>query len=310
MTPDQPSWTWTELLAADVGRAVAWVTPSVAGRVPTAARFACVPPAALLPGDLDTLVVIGGGTLIDKAKSAARDREQSVQLIAVATIWGSGAEASPVVVLDREGKKEILIDDKYRPDRRVIWEEVATSIPTARAKLACGDCWAHALEGFLSPLAGADVRAELVETMRQMLAVPLSNDARWFELSARACAGQARSSVGLTHGIAHTLEGPLRQAQPEEDWHHARLCSAFLWPVMCLNRTRSEKWSQLVGDQDLDFGAVDEVLRTLFDREGYEKALPTLVQHWRAVLRDRCTRTNSVLVRPTHLRYFEERAFL
>ncbi|MCH8242565.1 MAG: MarR family transcriptional regulator [Planctomycetes bacterium] len=156
----------------------------------------------------------------------------------------------------------------------------------------------------------AKVQAELAKTMRQMLALPLSNDARWFELSARACAGQTRSSVGLTHGIAHTLEGPLRQAQPEEDWHHAKLCSVFLWPVMCLNRTESEKWSQLVGDQDLDPGAAEAVLRSLFDRECYEKALPTLVQHWRAVLRDRCTRTNSALVRPAHLRYFQERAFL
>ena len=38
-------------------------------------------------------------------------------------------------------------------------------------------------------------------------------------------------------------------------------------------------------------------------------ALPVLEEHWRSVLRDPCSRTNSALVRPQHLSFFLEQRF-
>ncbi len=266
-------------------------------------------PGEALGDDLDTLVVVGGGTLIDEAKFLARQREQNLRLIAVPTIWGSGAEASPVVVLNRDGKKEIHIDDKYLPDLIVDWPTVAESIAPQRAKEACGDCWAHALEGFLSPLAAGDLRQELADTMDRMLALPLANDARWFELSRRACAGQARSSVGLVHGIAHTMEGPLTAAQPNAGWHHARLCANYLLPVMSFNEQASGKWHKLLQEYKLKPAAIAAVLHALFERETYRSTLPLLEEHWRSVLRDRCTRTNCAFARADSLEFFQKESF-
>jgi len=271
--------------------------------------FSLADPEGPLPDDLDTLIVAGGGTLIDRAKAAARDRRPPVRppvrLVAIPSIFGSGAEASPVVVLDRDGQKEIRLDPKYLPDCRVTWPGLAASIPPRRAREACGDCWAHALEGFLSPLADDALRGELAELMGEMLGLPLAADPRWFEPSARACAGQARASAGLVHGIAHTLEGPLRAAWPDDGWHHARLCTTLLWPVMQFNADGSETFNRLMNEYELDEPVIFNVLHDLFDPETYAEMLPVLAERWRNVLRDPCTRTNSVLVRPPAIDRFQ-----
>jgi alcohol dehydrogenase class IV len=295
------------LREADLGPAGLWVTPSVRDRVRAVLPFRVLSPAEPLPAELQTLIVVGGGNLIDRAKVAARDRERPVRLIAIPSIWGSGAEASPIVVLDDAGKKTIRIDARYLPDQYIFWPELAESIDPARAREACGDARAHALEGFLSPLASDELRRELATLLQEMQCVPIGNDPRWFSLSARACAGQARSSVGLVHGIAHVLESVLRAADPGAGWGHARLCSTFLAPVMEFNRQASSKWSETLRQYGVGEQAELAALSELFDAEAYRRAVAVLPECWPAVLRDPCTRTNSVLVRPAALEFFRSR---
>jgi alcohol dehydrogenase class IV len=303
----EPAGDIRRLREADPGTAGLWVTPSVRDRVRAVLPFPILSAAEPLPAELQTLVVVGGGTLIDGAKVAARDRDRPVRLIAIPSIWGSGAEASPIVVLDDCGKKTIRIDARYLPDEYLFWPELAESIDPARAREACGDAVAHALEGFLSPLAGDELRQELAAVLREMQSLPIGKDPRWFPLSARACAGQARSSVGLVHGIAHVLESVLRAREPDAGWGHARLCSTFLAPVMDFNRQASSKWSETLRQYGIDEQAELASLRELFDAEAYGRAVAVLPEFWSAVLRDPCTRTNSVLVRPAALEFFRSR---
>lgn len=290
------------------GSAVVWCVPEVAGQVLAGLPFPVVAPLQA-PGEARTLIVVGGGVLLDEAKVWRLENAPALELIAIPSLWGSGAEASPIAVLNREGKKVIRLDPNLLPDARVIWPELATSIPPARAKLACGDCWSHALEGFLSPLANDVLRDELAQLMNRMLAAPLSNDPVWFELSAQACAGQARSSVGLVHGIAHTLEGPLRDRCAGQGWGHARLCSLFLWPVMRFNAQASSKLKDLAAMHSVDLHRVMAVTQALFDETAYELTLPALRDNWLSVLRDPCTRTNVALVRPASIEFFVNEAF-
>ena len=254
--------------------------------------------------DTQWLVVIGGGGLIDEAK-ALRELRPELKLVAIPSIWGSGAEASPVIVRARAGRKEIHINPSARPDAVVYWPELSTSVPAGRQRAACGDCWAHALEGFISPLASPGLRDALAQVIRRLLALPLGFDPEWFELSALACAGQSLAGVGLVHGIAHTLEAPLRQQQPGRDWHHARLCSTFIEPVMRLNQAGSDKWNQLLTGHQLPEKEVWTTLHALFEPDSFRAALPVLRQEWQNVLRDPCSRTNSVLVRPDWLERIE-----
>jgi alcohol dehydrogenase class IV len=128
-----------------------------------------------------------------------------------------------------------------------------------------------------------------------MIDAGVGNDGRWFELSARAAAAQARSSVGLVHGIAHTLE--------DARFGHARLCATYLHPVFAFDR-RVPKVDALLAKHGLDAEAIAAQTRALFDRGDYDATLPALEREWPNILRDRNTRTNSVLVRAADLRFF------
>jgi alcohol dehydrogenase class IV len=239
--------------------------------------------------------------LIDSAKIKVRDSSRPVRLVAVPTIWGSGADASPIAVWRDGATRHIEIDDELVPDAAVFVDEFAYTVPVERARDACGDVWAHAIEGFASPLANDELRTELAELINRLLATPTTPDPRWFELSARACAGQAQSGVGLVHGLAHTIEDAL---VGECNLGHARLCRLMLAPVLDINR-RATKWTALFERYGIELDRIQAVADDLFDRESYAKLLPLLEARWPATLRDPCTRTNAVLVRKTDLATLE-----
>jgi alcohol dehydrogenase class IV len=303
------SWSLEHLLNAQLGRTALLATPSVSKRATESLPFELAGGLDILPNDLDTLIVIGGGTLMDEAKVWRAHHAPQTRFIVIPSLWGSGAEVSPVAILNRQGKKEIHIGDEYIPDISCLWPQLAQSVPDHLARYACGDAWSHALEGFLSPLADNNVQQDLADVIQEMVNLPLGNDPRWFELSASACAGQARASVGLVHGIAHSLEGHLQTEFPEAGWGHARLCSLFLWPVIEFNRQHTPKWERMTLQYQLDGEAILELLQDLHEPESYEQVLGLLDQHWMEILRDPCSRTNSALVRPASKTFFMEHAF-
>ena len=281
-----------------------WIQPSVRQEVERALQVPAGEPTKI-SDDTRTVVAIGGGKLLDAAKAWRADHSPETSLIAVPSIWGSGAEVSPVVVADVEERKAIRMDDRFLPDRVVYWPELAKSIPDGLARTACGDSWAHALEGFLSPLADDALRQEIAELMSRMLNTSLGNSPDWFKLSADACAAQARSSVGLVHGIAHTLEGLLRAEFPDHDWGHAKLCSTFLSPVLDFNGQADGKSNRILVEHGVNVDGIRRVTKELHDADVYQAALPLLVDNWRMILRDQCSRTNVRLVRPSDIEFFE-----
>jgi len=303
-------WSLERLLGEDLGPTVVWATPSVRRRSEKRLPYPHHDPLEGVDGDTRTLIVVGGGTLIDQAKLFRRQRAAGTRLVAIPSIWGSGAESSPVVVTNEGGGKCIRMGAEYLPDARVSWPELADSVPPALAVRASGDAWSHALEGLLSPLADETVQRQLAAVVSEMLELPLSADPRWFEPSAAAARLQARSSVGLVHGIAHTLEGPLRAAQGDFGWNHAVLCATFLWPVMALNLELSDRARGKLTEAVLDPARVLDATRRLFEEETYDRALPELEARWKTVLRDPCTRTNGALVRASHIDHFRRKAFL
>jgi alcohol dehydrogenase class IV len=272
-----------------------WCTPSAARRLAewTGWSVSTEPPPL---ERTDWLVAAGGGTLLDRAKLLRCDNPH-VKLAALPTLWGSGAEASPIAVATAEGKKVVHVSPTLVPDLVIIEPRFADSLPAVLKTQACGDAWSHALEGFLSPLGTDDTRADMAGVIGRMCGTPSDDAAEWLKLSALACAGQSRTSVGLTHGIAHSLEVPL-------SWGHARLCSLFLLPVMTFNRSASPKWP-LLSANGVNEQAVWQSIRSLFDPADYATALPFLRERWPTILRDPCSRTNSALVRPGDVAFFE-----
>ena len=298
-------WELADLESANLGRAYLYASPSVHERVAERLAFPVIDGLEGIPAEAETLLVAGGGTLIDRAKYFRVTQRPRLRLIAIPSIWGSGAEVSPVAVLDGQ-RKEIHCSDSLIPDHYVVWPELAQSASADLLRFACGDVWAHALEAFCSPIASDAIRAKAAELMNEAAAYPLSLDTRWFDSSAAACLLQARCSVGLIHGFAHVLEPLLRVADPAGRWGHARLCSAFLLPVLTFNMSRSAKVENLTIQFGLNLDAVRAVAQELFQKADYVAALAIAERHWEDIARDRCSRTNCVLVRRESLEYFQQ----
>jgi len=74
---------------------------------------------------------------------------------------------------------------------------------------------------------------------------------------------------------------------------------------MRFNQSRSPKWLHL-GEHGLTEDKVFAPLATLFNPKDFEIVCEALPEHWKNVLRDPCTRTNSALVRPDDKAFFEE----
>ncbi len=307
---DQPRWSGAELLAKASAPVAVIADPAVADRIADLLPWPAYDHFDDLPDDVATLVAVGGGVLLDALKIARLDRRPTLRLVAVASLWGSGAEASPVALsLDGE-RKVVRMEPGLLPDARAVLPTLADGLPARLARFGCGDAWSHALEGALSPLGDESVAADGAALMADMLTAGLTPSPQWFDLSARACALQARASVGLVHGIAHTLEGPLRADEPNFGWGHARLCATFCWPVLHLNAHINDKWARLAQTHRLDRAAVEATLLALFEPAAYDRALPRLETLWTRVLRDPLSRTNSALVRRGHLAHFVDRPFL
>jgi len=305
-----PRWSLERLLAQAEQPVSVIADPAVAHRVGGLLPWRLFDSFDDLPADLATLVAVGGGTLLDAVKIARVDRRPNLRLVAISSLWGSGAEASPVAVA-RDGERKVArLEAALAPDARVVLPELAEGLPARLALDGCGDAWSHVLEGALSPLADETVSAQAAQLMREMLGVGLGNDPRWFDLSAQACALQARASVGLIHGIAHVLEGPLQDADSEAGWGHARLCAIYLWPVLHLNTEVNDKWPRFAATHGVDRDAVEVTVQRLHDDDDFSRTLPTLEARWCDVLRDPLCRSNSALIRRNHLQHFTERRFV
>ena len=279
-------WPLDRVRNLDWGETVVWASHAVpAGEVFPEERLQ----TGGFPEGMRQLLVVGGGSLIDHAKFECAARK--LRLIAIPSIWGSGAENTPIVVLDKDGRKSFQVGEKFFPHARSIWPELANTVSERRRMAGCGDCWTHALEGFLSPVASEGLRLEMAELIRTLIDTTLGAGDEWFQLSATAAEAQSRSSVGLVHGIAHQLEPLL------EGWGHARLCALFLYPVMRFNFERSADVVRKFAAYGLEESRILALAKQLFDADAFAELLPVLEKSWASVLRDPSSRTNPVLVR-------------
>jgi alcohol dehydrogenase class IV len=242
--------------------------------------------------------------MMDEAKYFRAVSRPNMRLTLVPSLWGSGAERSPITVLTRDGRKHIEVGIRFLPDEVVYWPALLSGLSADRARHACGDVWAHALEALVSPLADASTQSELARLVRHLLHLPLAVDERWFQAGGDACELQSRAGVGLVHGIAHHVEGPLRQ-RLGESWGHARLCAILLLPVADFNFQASDKWLRTFAAHQLETAEVMSVLRELHEPASYRDVLIAMREHWNDILRDPCTRTNSTLVRARSIEFFE-----
>lgn len=183
----------------------------------------------------DSLVAVGGGSLMDTAKAAAallarpdrtlsqlagllKVRRPIPPFIAVPTTAGTGSETTIAAVVTGADHHKYAVSDLCLIPRCAVLDPLLTvSLPPRTTAETGMDALTHAVEAYLSrfyPTRQTDHLAEeavvtIFRTLEHACAHGDDVDARQALLTASYQAGAAftRASVGNVHAIAHTLGG-------------------------------------------------------------------------------------------------------
>ncbi|MEM6405576.1 MAG: iron-containing alcohol dehydrogenase [Pseudomonadota bacterium] len=201
----------------------------------------------------DSLVAIGGGSIIDLAKLAwvifekpeitfdtrrqvypvSHLRTKCSAFIAVPTTYGSGSENSSATVFQKQeqGKKHFLVGSELLPDIAILDPQMALGLPEKTAVFGVLDALTHAIEGYVSKgsnSATKQLSGTVIRTIRHYLSMQSithlladANAVTELMLSA-SFAGivQNIATPGLAHSLSHycAMYGV----------HHGQGCGYFL----------------------------------------------------------------------------------
>lgn len=220
------------------------VQAAVSGRISVGAVESDIPPDSDIAAvhrvagtyralNCDSLVAVGGGSVIDTAKGAnllvslgGEDLETFVgsdavkrrlrPLIAVPTTSGTGSEVSPVAVVADPGEhtKKMFISHFLEPDVAVLDSRMTLSLPPGITAATAMDAMAHAMEAYTclakNPISDAGAYHAIGLISRHLLPVIAQPDHREGRLAlahAATLAGMAfsNSMVGMVHTLGHTV---------------------------------------------------------------------------------------------------------
>ncbi|AQS57705.1 1-propanol dehydrogenase PduQ [Desulforamulus ferrireducens] len=172
----------------------------------------------------DTIVALGGGSVIDAAKGilyslwqfskAAGEEFRKPLFIAIPSTSGTGSEVTNFSVITADGQKICLVDDWMAPDIAILDSTCIQHVPQQVVADTGMDALVHAIEAYVSTEATycTDALAEKAVQLIFENLVTLYNDtgnacARERIQKASCLAGMAftNANLGINHSLAHAL---------------------------------------------------------------------------------------------------------
>lgn len=196
--------------------------------------FAIVASAKQACSGCDTVVAVGGGSVMDTAKSVAaamanhteaealagmfKVRRHMLPLIAVPTTAGTGSETTVAAIISdtaTHSKKQIL-DPKLVPMFAILDPELTVGLPKTTTAYTALDALTHALEAYVAGYADEETDRQariavrlIFQYLPKVWENPANLEGREALLTASFFAGMAftRTYVGYVHAFAHTIGG-------------------------------------------------------------------------------------------------------
>lgn len=184
---------------------------------------------------VDSVLALGGGSVIDSAKAAnilithggdlladyagvQTIPSRLKPLIVIPTTAGTGSEVtSAAVILDENaGIKHSFVDDFLKPSIAILDPELTLKMPTKLTSSTAVDAFTHALEAYTSTMRSPISDGLAITALRiikdnlvKVLDEPDNIRYRSDMMTAATIAGMAfdNAMVGVIHGIAHSLGG-------------------------------------------------------------------------------------------------------
>ena len=205
--------------------------------------------------NVDFLLAVGGGSVIDSAKAIAyalaepdhdvwdlfahtREAKACLPLASVLTIAAAGSEMSPscVITNDQTGEKRAYDDDFSRPKFAVLNPELTETLPDYQTQSGCTDIMMHTMERYFTQGGNMELTDEIAEGLLRTVmkyAQVLHIDPQNYEARAEVMWAGSLAHNGLTgcgndggdfasHMLEHELGGMFNVT------HGAGL--AAIWP--------------------------------------------------------------------------------
>ena len=182
----------------------------------------------------DTVVAVGGGSVLDTAKAVSaavanhtsaetlvgmfKAHRRPLPLIAVPTTAGTGSETTVAAIISDTGthSKKQLLDPKLVPMFAILDPELTVGLPKHTTAQTALDALTHALEAYVAGYADEETDRQaclairlIFEYLPKVHENPADLEGREALLTASFFAGMAftRTYVGYVHAFAHTIGG-------------------------------------------------------------------------------------------------------
>lgn len=209
----------------------------------------------------DTIVAIGGGSVIDTAKGilyslwqfkkSAGEEFKKPLFIAIPSTSGTGSEVTNFSVITAEGGKVVIIDEWMTPDIAILDSTCIQHVPQKVLADTGIDALVHAIEAYVSKEATdcTDALAEkavklIFENLINLYKDPTDSWAREHIQNASCIAGMAftNANLGITHSLAHALGATFHLS-------HGRSNALLLSAVVEYNANLNDKASRCVAEK-------------------------------------------------------------
>ncbi|MDO0822145.1 1-propanol dehydrogenase PduQ [Desulfosporosinus nitroreducens] len=208
----------------------------------------------------DTIVALGGGSVIDATKGilyslwqfqkAAGEEFKKPLFIAIPSTSGTGSEVTNFAVITAEGEKVCIVDEWMAPDIAILDSTCIQHVPQSVVADTGIDALVHAIEAYVSTEATdcTDALAEkaiqlIFGNLRTLYKDVTDSSARERIQNASCIAGMAftNANLGINHSLAHALGGTFHISHGRSN---ALLLSAVLEYNANLNSNTSRNVSQ------------------------------------------------------------------
>lgn len=244
----------------------------------------------------DVLIGVGGGSVLDLAKTVRLKHD--IGLILIPTTVGTGSESSQFSLLLEGTQKRVFSSHRMLPDAVLL---SSAYVATSEDIIAYSgiDALSHALEGLVSkagnPLTDA-LAVAAIDLLFTHLAGAAQKDPASLETvqTAGFLAGlvQSTASVGLAHALAHQL-GPVNGVR------HAKAIAGWLPVAIAFNMGRSEAYGKLDRCSATSRSGILDDLGRLYEQLGIgAEAIRSSMRSGAvadAIRKDVCMRTNPVM---------------
>lgn len=222
------------------------------------------------------LIAFGGGSAIDAAKAmklfgTKLGLAADISLVVVPTTSGTGSEVTnfSVITNPKNNLKYPLVNELLQPDKAILDARLVKSVPPHIVADTGMDVLTHALEAYVSTSANvfsdalAEKAIDLIFTyLERSFTDPEDSEAREQVHYASCIAGIAfnQASLGMCHGIAHTVGGKLHMP-------HGRINGILLPSVVQYNANESdvalERYAKIANRQGFSTSKGKVGVRTL-----------------------------------------------